>query len=280
MHTLSTLLLLVVTALFFFMHGFAVCKIVIQGGTKAKIGEFPFMASIQRKASKSDPLGYQHTCAGTIVNKNWILSAAHCFIDKETGKRYPIGLYSIVVGTNILGNCKSRIGVQRHCSRHKVRRAIVHKRYSLVTRENDIALVKLSTPINFKKVRAGTISIATKTPRYGTKHIITGWGSIGPKTRYVNALRKAISPIVNPKYCTRLGMKLYKGQICAGSGRGQDTCKGDSGGPLMYRKKKRYVQTGIVSFGPAVCGTEDSIKNRGAYTSVSYFRKWIRKNMK
>lgn len=70
-------------------------------------------------------------------------------------------------------------------------------------------------------------------------------------------------------------------QLCAGGVKGQDSCGGDSGGPLMYpgsygKLGVRYVQRGIVSFGSKRCGIGGF---PGVYTNVAYYMNWILDNM-
>src|SRR5437879_3598531 len=55
----------------------------IVNGQKAQRGEFPWMASIQWAGSTF------HGCGASIIDKNWILTAAHCVIDQKTGKTLP-----------------------------------------------------------------------------------------------------------------------------------------------------------------------------------------------
>ena len=43
------------------------------------LGPRPWMAFIQIKKSEEDPL--LGRCSGSIINREWILSAAHCFCD-------------------------------------------------------------------------------------------------------------------------------------------------------------------------------------------------------
>lgn len=63
-------------------------------------------------------------------------------------------------------------------------------------------------------------------------------------------------------------------QFCAGGEDGIDTCRGDSGGPLMVESKidNKWIIYGIVSHGPSKCGSKGL---PGIYTNVSFFSTWI-----
>ena len=65
--------------------------------------------------------------------------------------------------------------------------------------------------------------------------------------------------------------------MCAGGEKGKDSCRGDSGGPLMTIVLDKYriphwVAAGLVSFGPKACGQENI---PGVYTQVSKYMTWI-----
>lgn len=67
--------------------------------------------------------------------------------------------------------------------------------------------------------------------------------------------------------------------MCAGGEKDKDSCKGDSGGPLMWENstgKKFFEFVGIVSFGPWPCGSE---KVPGVYTKVYEYNSWIRQTI-
>ena len=70
-------------------------------------------------------------CGGTILSSEWILTAAHCV---DTVQASQITVYA---GSNIKYAGQSRIGS----------RLIVHPSYNTVTKENDIALLKLDRPL-------------------------------------------------------------------------------------------------------------------------------------
>ena len=60
----------------------------------------------------------------------------------------------------------------------------------------------------------------------------------------------------------------------------EDSCGGDSGGPLMTakftNKIKRWIQIGVVSWGPTRCGAKGK---PGVYTNVQHYLKWILDNI-
>ena len=78
---------------------------------------------------------------------------------------------------------------------------------------------------------------------------------------------------------TKLGQKfkLHGSFVCAGGEKGNDTCRGDGGAPLVCRlpQSQLYAQLGIVSWGIG-CG-EDGIP--GVYTDVRVFVDWINQKM-
>lgn len=68
-----------------------------------------------------------------------------------------------------------------------------------------------------------------------------------------------------------------KTQLCAGGNAGQDSCGGDSGGPLFKLISDQFYLEGLVSFGPKKCGSDDI---PGVYTRVSGHIDWILSNLK
>lgn len=76
------------------------------------------------------------------------------------------------------------------------------------------------------------------------------------------------------------GISLAQSQICAG-GELQDSCRGDSGGPLMYLNVDppnfQWYALGVTSFGYRECGTAGI---PSIYTKITPYLSWIHSVMK
>ncbi|XP_017777647.1 PREDICTED: serine protease easter-like, partial [Nicrophorus vespilloides] len=109
---------------------------------------------------------------------------------------------------------------------------------------------------------------------------VAGWG----KTKNMSASNikmKARVPIVDRETCAKnKAINIANSQICAGGAK-EDSCSGDSGGPLMARDLRggddRWYVSGVVSFGPRKCATKGA---PGVYTNVAPYVAWIKAHMK
>lgn len=162
-----------------------------------------------------------------------------------------------------------------------VEEQIAHEEYRPLSRNQlyDIALLRLSYDVpvtNYIK----PICLPSNN-NVGNKLYVAGWG----KTEVSSASsvkRKLALPQADKDYCSRVysvnaGLQLGFGQICAGGQNGKDSCRGDSGGPLMElvrgsNGRGSWKAVGIVSFGPTPCGLEGF---PGVYTRVGDFVPWI-----
>lgn len=104
-------------------------------------------------------------------------------------------------------------------------------------------------------------------------HIFTGQNS--------NVKEKLGIPIFNKNDCvnkySRLGASISNKQICAGGIFAADTCRGDSGGPLMKKRPDGiWESVAVVSFGHG-CGMDGW---PGVYTSVAHYLDWILDTMR
>lgn len=103
---------------------------------------------------------------------------------------------------------------------------------------------------------------------------VTGWG----KTETAN-FSDIMLEVKIPRRTRENCQNITSSQLCAGAV-GSDSCNGDSGGPLfgltdMYNNSQKFVQFGIVSYGPINCtnGTP------AVYTNVASYIYWIADNI-
>ncbi|XP_034566458.1 transmembrane protease serine 9 [Notolabrus celidotus] len=226
----------------------------IVGGETAPVGNWPWQASVQR--------GGGHICGGSLINSEWVVSAAHCF-SSTSNIGVSLGLQSLE-GSN--PNAVTRT----------VSQIIIHPDYNTTTLENDISLLKLSSPVNFNDFILPVCLAESGSSFFdGTNSWVTGWGNIRvnvPLPPPKNLMEVEV-PIVGNKRCNcKVGGTITENMICAGLvAGGKDSCQGDSGGPLVSKQGSRWVLAGIVSFGNG-CAMANS---PGVYTRVSSYQLWI-----
>lgn len=243
--------------LFLLLATFALAQTnpTIVGGEEAKVGEFPFMVSLQ------NPQNGRHFCGGSLIAKNWVLTAAHCVNDSDP-VQIRIGLHDLreTQGSEVF----------------TVKRKFIHPEYNRVRYDADYALLELSADSKFKPVK---IQAAEVDFEASFDVLTAGWGvtregsySTSPK------LMKVTMPLVPQKTCQdSYPSSLTDRMICAGLAEGgKDSCQGDSGGPLFYKIKGRYALIGVVSWGEG-CARP---KKYGIYSRISKEIEWINSTIK
>ncbi|KAL0993668.1 hypothetical protein UPYG_G00111360 [Umbra pygmaea] len=239
--------------------GTAPLNLKIVGGQDAVPGSWPWQVSLH--GSQHD-----HFCGGSLINKYWVMTAAHCVTSTDPGDLL------VYLGRqdqhNINPNEMSRAVAQIIC----------HPSYNRETRDNDICLIKLSESVPFNNyIQPVCLAAAGSTFYTGTTSWVTGWGYIrnGVPLSPPGTLQEVSVPVIGNRQCTCLYAGVYSitnNMICAGvlTG-GKDSCQGDSGGAMVSKQGNVWIQTGVVSFG-ADCGQENS---PGVYVRVSQYQNWI-----
>jgi len=234
----------------------------IVGGEEASDGEFPWQVSLRSIGA----LGATHFCGGSIINENWILTAAHC-----CAGQIPATMH-VVAGGIKLNNFENEE------ENRNLEHIIGHPNYAASTITNDACLLKLKEPLEWTEfVQPIALPAAGQDTPAGTECTVTGWGTLNEGGFSLpNVLHKVTLPVVSDEDCNAAysanGYSVADSMICAAIEEGgKDSCQGDSGGPMVCGEEL----IGIVSWGIG-CGRKGY---PGVYTEVSYFMDWITETM-
>lgn len=259
-------------------------------GNVTKVFSYPWMAVLRYDYNGAIVDG----CGGSLINKRYILTAAHCLKTRST-----MPIHSVVLGEHTKGqdkDCNVYLDPQGEVDETDCAESIevfriesfeVHQDYNRPKYSNDIGLIRLDRDVTMKDhIKPICLPVTAALQRQVfEKYVVTGWGTTENQTGS-NILLEAILPHVDISECqlkmdeNRLSIRLSDKQMCAGGKERVDTCKGDSGGPLGFSANyngARFVQFGIVSLGVDSCG-QKSVP--GIYCRVAGYMNWIAEHMK
>uniref|UniRef100_A0A8C2H4V9 Zgc:123295 n=1 Tax=Cyprinus carpio TaxID=7962 RepID=A0A8C2H4V9_CYPCA len=152
-------------------------------------------------------------------------------------------------------------------------RIINHPNYSSPPYDNDIALVQLSSSVNFSDyIRPVCLAAAGSTFAAGTESWVTGWGRL--QSEVSDILQEVTMPVVSNSDCANAyagALSITSNMICVGQ-QGKSACQGDSGGPMVIRNGSLWIQSGIANFIRDSCADP---KYPNGFARVSKFQDWI-----
>uniref|UniRef100_A0A671LWR4 Trypsin-like n=1 Tax=Sinocyclocheilus anshuiensis TaxID=1608454 RepID=A0A671LWR4_9TELE len=231
----------------------------IVGGEAATAGAWPWQVSLHITCN-----GNLCYCGGSLINKDWVLSAAHCLQGFGTSD---IMMY--------FGHLR-RSGLNPHETNRTASRIIIHPTYNNPKHDNDIALLQLSSSVTFTDyIRPVCLAAAGSKFAAGTETWVTGWGKLQSGGSFPDILQEVQVPVVSNSDC----YNAYGGCLLCIVRDINAKClsiQGDSGGPMVSRNGSLWIQSGIVSFAWAKC---DDPRYPGVYARVSQYQDWIITNI-
>nr|XP_016923390.2 serine protease grass isoform X1 [Drosophila suzukii] len=231
----------------------------IIGGRNVQIASHPWMAYLHQES--------QFICGGTLINRQFVLTAAHC-LDSSSKLTVRLGGMSLRSSDNSM--------CQIPAEDYEVDRAFRHKYFTPTIFLNDIGMLRLARFVDYNvHIRPICIILDPAMQRLvedGMTLTATGWGltDVGSEA---SVLQEASILVMNRNLCSDLyNVPVGLNQICAGDSE-TNTCSGDSGGPLggivIYYGEPKFVQYGLTSFGDKEC------RAPSVYTDLSTYSGWI-----
>ncbi|OLY85525.1 Trypsin epsilon [Smittium mucronatum] len=240
-------------------------------GVQVQTGTFSYAAFIY-----SDYGNEGSACTGSLIAPNVVVTAAHCLFDEDIETNPS----QITVSVGSIYNIKYNTDI------YSVSKSIPHPQYDADTAINDIGLLILSRNTDVKTfAKIYDSSITTD-----MKATVAGWGvTSNSNTSTVSDVLMSVPleitessqcKIYNPEYTNNNG-----GSICTATQDNQDSCYGDSGGPLALSSASGYPLLGLTSFGngPSAALYANSGQRPpcavnggfGYYTHLFYYIDWI-----
>ncbi|PVU85607.1 hypothetical protein BB561_006931 [Smittium simulii] len=238
-------------------------------GHDAFEGEFPFMAQIYYLDRQRN---FRFKCGGSLIGDKHILTAAHCLYKDFSGKSMiPLEDMRIVVGKN------ERMSKKNNYKTYSVKD--VNKFGYPENRAADFAIIALSA--NVPEEEATSIQIFGGEIQNTIPVQVLGFGSLNSDGSMPSSFLKVASvDISNSTNCSAktIHWKNNDGMLICQESRGKnesnDSCNGDSGGPLITEYKNKYYLVGTVIIGAKKKETQKNVCGKdivGYYARVGYY---------
>ncbi|KAK3516689.1 hypothetical protein QTP70_022185, partial [Hemibagrus guttatus] len=223
----------------------------IVGGCTSKPHSWPWQISLRTNTDI-------HFCGGTLIDAQWVLTAAHCLERSNRPSAYKVYL-----------------GIHTERANEASKQVRNLEKIIKGPPGTDIALLKLDRPaILNDKVAKVCLPQKDYIVPSGTECYVTGWGET-QGTGGEGILKETGFPVIENKVCNRpeyLSNRVKDHEMCAGNIEGgTDSCQGDSGGPLVCFGQNTFILQGVTSWG---LGCANAMKP-GVYARVSKFTDWI-----
>ncbi|XP_043834269.1 tryptase-like [Dromiciops gliroides] len=242
----------------------------IVGGEEARKKDWPWQVSLREQENMEGEVFWTHICGGSLIQSEWILTAASCFSSVEeepSSYRVQLREQHLYYEDKLLSPSK----------------IVVHSNFTFENEGANIALLKLKEPVHFSS-QVQPIKLPAPSQNFSNSECwVTGWGNTNIRDELPPpfTLRQVQVPVLDHRDCDQLYHKgsttdgsvriILEDMLCAGI-EDQDICKGDYGSALACKVEDSWIQAGVAS-SSETCGFHPN--RPGIYTEVSKYLDWI-----
>nr|XP_034379558.1 granzyme A [Arvicanthis niloticus] len=198
------------------------CERIIGGDTVVPHSR-PYMVLLK--------LNPKNICGGALIAKDWVLTAAHCKLEKKS---------EVILGAHSM----KKEPEQQILS---VKKAYPYPCFDEYTHEGDLQLLRLKKKATINRnVAILHLPKNGDDVKPGTSCQVAGWGKIHNKSPISDTLREVNITVIDRKICNdekhyNFNPVIGLNMICAGNLRGgKDSCNGDSGSLCYVGCLPRY----------------------------------------
>ncbi|KAJ8942819.1 hypothetical protein NQ318_022833 [Aromia moschata] len=220
------------------------------GGSEATPNSIPYQVAVILDGSG--------LCGGSLISREWVLSAAHCTI-RASFVQVILGAHNVqtIEATQVVSTSRD---------------IMHHPSYSSSTLANDISLIRLPSQVTLTRaIQVIALAPASSGTFAGSTGLLSGWGRTSDASNVISATLQSVNlTIMTNAVCQNIfgNTFIIDSTICTSGIGPVGSCDSDSGGPLVVSN----TQVGVVSFGSAL-GCEAGLPT--AFVRVSSVRSWI-----